>query len=110
MGKDKKIVDELKHLSDIEKEEEEKSKTKKTEKKKQQSPKFTFKNPLKKQTKKVPLTFNIGLAVILFLSYLSVAFVSLPTFPQLLIIILPTLYILIKYIKLERELYDQKSS
>lgn len=60
----------------------------------------------KKQGKRAPLTFNVGIAVILFLCYLSIIFVSLPTQPQLLFILIPTLYILVRYIQLERRSHE----
>jgi hypothetical protein len=76
--------------------------------------KSSFKSKLesltRSQGKKVPITFNVGVALILFFCYLSITFVSLPTYPQLLIVLLPTLYILIRYIKLERDTYDERHS
>lgn len=59
-------------------------------------------------SKKIPLTFNVGLAIILFFIYLSILFVVVSSFPAIIFLILPTLYILVKYIKLERETYEQR--
>jgi len=67
-----------------------------------------FENLFQKKKQKVPLTFNVGIAIILFFCYLSITFVSLPTQPQLLIILIPTLYIIARHIKLERETRDDK--
>lgn len=65
---------------------------------------------IKPHKEKVPLTFNTGVAILLFFCYLSITLVSVTTQPQLLIILIPTLYVLVRYIKLEREKYDQKHS
>lgn len=62
-----------------------------------------LKNLLKHQGKRAPITFNVGVAIILFFSYLSITFVSMPAQPQLLLILLPTLYILVVFIRSERE-------
>ena len=76
-------------------------------KKKKKNPSFidTIKDFTKPKTKiaakKAPVTFNLGVAVILFLFYLSIMIVS-RTFATFLLI-LPTLYILARYMKLERE-------
>lgn len=53
--------------------------------------------------KSAPMTFNLGVAIILFFAYLSITIVCIPSQPQLLIVLVPTVYILIRYIKLERE-------
>jgi len=98
--------------------------TKIPKKKKTKLPDLDFEEDVKKKTsfisklkkfaegpkRKVPITFNLGLAIILFFCYLSVTFVSIPTTPALLIVLLPTLYILLRYIKLERDTYDEKQS
>lgn len=74
--------------------------------------KSSFMSKLREWTKgsgnRVPITFNVGLAILLFFCYLSVTFVSLPTFPELLLILVPTMYILLRYIKLERDTYDER--
>lgn len=80
------------------------------EDKKKPSPLSKLKNYGKGQKRKVPITFNVGVAIILFFCYLSITFVSLPAAPELLIILIPTLYILVRYIQLERETYDKKYS
>ena len=56
----------------------------------------------------LPVTFNVGLNIILFLVYFSIMIVSVPTYPALLIIILPTLYVIVRGIKLEREQLGEK--
>ena len=68
----------------------------------------TIKNLFQKKKKDIPMTFNIGLSVLLFFCYLSIMFVSVPTAPSLLIIIIPTLYIIVRHIKLEREQLGEK--
>lgn len=77
---------------------------------KERKPSFLskLKNFTKSQRKKAPVTFNVGIAIILFFIYLSVTFVSIPTFPQLLLVLVPTMYILLRYIKLERDTYDEE--
>jgi uncharacterized membrane protein len=56
--------------------------------------------------KHTPISFNVGVAVILFFIYLIISFVSLPAAPALLIVLIPTLYILLRYIRLERDKGD----
>ena len=58
--------------------------------------------------KGVPVTFNVGLSVILFVVYFIVLIVGMQRDPYLLFIIIPTLYILIRHIKLEREQLGEK--
>lgn len=65
---------------------------------------------IKPNKQKVPLTFNTGVALLLFFCYLSITFVCIPTQPQLLLILVPTLYVLIRHIRLEREKYEQQLS
>jgi len=60
------------------------------------------------KSKNIPVTFNVGLSVILFFIYLSVLIVGVPKAPILLLVILPTLYIIIRHIKLEREQLGEK--
>lgn len=60
-----------------------------------------------KPSKKIPITFNLGLTIILFFCYLSISIVAIPTSPALLLIILPTIYIFVRYMKLEREVYNE---
>ena len=60
----------------------------------------------KKTTQRAPITFNIGLSLILFFSYISMLVVGLTsgiTQPIFLLLIVLTLYIIIRYVKLERE-------
>lgn len=59
--------------------------------------------PAKAAIKKVPITFNVGLAVTLFFFYLSIMIVGGPSQPLLFLLIIPTIYIIARYIKLERE-------
>lgn len=71
---------------------------------------------IKPQKKKLPITFNVGVAILLFVCYFSVLMVSIPMYALtepavlfiLLFVLVPTLYILIRYIILEREKYEQK--
>ena len=63
-------------------------------------------NPFSKP--RVPLTFGMGVAIILFFTYLSIAFVCLQNYPFLLFIIIPTLWALARLIKLERERYEER--
>jgi hypothetical protein len=53
--------------------------------------------------KHTPITFNVGVAIILFFCYCAISIISVPSAPMLLLVLLPTLYILIRYIKLERD-------
>ena len=62
------------------------------------------------KVKGVPVTFNVGLSVILFVIYFMVLIVGMQRDPYLLFIIIPTLYILIRHIKLEREQLGEKFS
>jgi len=55
-----------------------------------------------KVDRRVPVTFNVGVAVLLIIAYLGLAFVSVPIALYLLVILLPTIYIFIRYIQLER--------
>ena len=57
--------------------------------------------------KRVPITFNVGIAIILFFVYVVITFLSLTMTPILLLILLPTLYVLLRYIKLERSHHAQ---
>jgi len=61
---------------------------------------------IKKPIQRAPMTFNLGVAVILFFCYISIIIVR----PQLeiLLIFIPTLYIIICYMRLEREKYNEK--
>jgi len=79
--------------------------------------KLSFLEKIKKIFKKrdskikgVPVTFNVGLSVILFVIYFMVLIVGMQRDPYLLFIIIPTLYILIRHIKLEREQLGEKFS
>ena len=65
-------------------------------------------NLFQRKKDNIPMTFNIVLSSLLFLCYLSIMIVSVPTAPSLLIIIIPTLYIIIRHIKLEREQLGEK--
>ena len=49
------------------------------------------------------LSFNVGVAIILFFIYSLITLVSIVSFVYALLVLIPTLYILIRYIKLERE-------
>jgi hypothetical protein len=53
--------------------------------------------------KRTPITFNVGVAMLLVVAYLAITVMSVPEAPFLLLVLLPTLYILIRYIKLERD-------
>lgn len=53
--------------------------------------------------KRAPITFNVGLAIILFLFYFSIMFVGGPANPMLFLLVIPTLYIIARYIRLERD-------
>ena len=59
--------------------------------------------PAKTAMQKAPITFNVGLAIILFFFYLSIMIVGGISQPIIFLLILPTLYIIVRYIKLERE-------
>ena len=68
--------------------------------------KESFTSKLKKLSKPkntAPITFNLGIVIILFFLYLAVTILTAPTQPLLLLIFLPTLYILARYMKLERD-------
>lgn len=56
--------------------------------------------------KKVPLTFNVGVALILFFFYFSIMITGGPSQPIIFVLAVPTLYILARYISLERKHYD----
>lgn len=56
--------------------------------------------------KKAPVTFNVGLAIILFFFYVSIMITGGPSQPMIFLLAIPTLYILARYISLERKRYD----
>lgn len=58
--------------------------------------------------KKAPITFNVGLAVILFFFYISIMITGGPSQPVIFLLAVPTLYILARYISLERKVYGGK--
>lgn len=58
--------------------------------------------------KKAPITFNVGLSLILFFFYLSIMIVGGPSQPMLFLFTLPTMYILARYIQLERKRSDEQ--
>jgi len=61
-----------------------------------------------KTVQRAPITFNIGLSIILFFFYLSIMVVGGPAQPLLFLLIIPTLYIIARYIKLERKQNESK--
>jgi hypothetical protein len=61
-----------------------------------------------KVTSKAPVTFNVGLAVILFFLYLSIMITGGPSQPIIFLFVIPTLYVLVKYIALERKHYERE--
>lgn len=63
---------------------------------------------IKIRKERMPVTFNVGLSIILFFCYLSIFFVIVPNEPIILLVLLPTLYILAHHIKLEREQFGEK--
>lgn len=68
-----------------------------------------FKNNESSAKKKIPITFNVGLAIMLFLTYLSVILVSLPSQPIVLVVAVPTLYLLVVFIRNERRRVESES-
>jgi hypothetical protein len=83
-------------------------------KKKKKQPRFlteiqdSFQSASSNVAKRAPITFNIGVSLILFFFYVSIMITSLPSQPILLLLILPTLYIIISHIRLERKYYKQQ--
>lgn len=70
-------------------------------------PLFAKLQKLVKPKKQAPVTFNVGIAIILFFVFLGLAVIIVPVQPMLLLLFLPTLYILIRYIKLSRDSYGK---
>lgn len=68
----------------------------------------SIKSFVQKPMSRAPMTFNVGIALILFFVYGSLFIVSAPSQPILFVILVPTLYILIRYIRLERDIHKER--
>lgn len=56
----------------------------------------------------IPISFNVGLTILLLFIYISVVVVSFSSYPMLSLVLLPSIYVFLVFIKHERERSNER--